>query len=124
MRNFRRFLLFILIFLGHSTGYGLYFNSPSVLEPRKTTFSLAPYITFDHEGGLFLINDYGLIRDLNTVLKAGWIRTGINQFYAGAELKYLILEHFGGTDNFTILLGGHYVSNFGMDLGLALGNEY
>lgn len=122
---FRRFWSHILMLLLFCTPcYALFFNSASVLDPRKTVLGLAPYAALGGEWGLFLVNEYGILEKLNSVLRLGFVRRGASDLYAGLELKYLLFRFFSGSDNFSLLAGGHYSHCGVLDAGIVLGNEF
>ncbi len=116
-------IIFILVCYT-SISYGLFFNSPSLLEPKEVFFSLSPYYAANNNWGIYVMNTLGIIKRLNSNIKLGYDHYLTDELYIGIEAKILLFESFGGTDNFSLNLGGHYRKKSGLDLGMSFGNEY
>lgn len=127
----QKIILILLFFWFCSRSYGLNFDSPRLLKQSDADISVAAFLEDNFNFGLFLINDYGIVDRLNSIIKLGFIPSyksvGSDMLYAGIEGKILIAERFGGTDNFTVKLGGHYKqrkSIMGLDLSVCVGSMF
>lgn len=87
--------------------------------------ALSTFIDADAYFGFLGSTDFGISDRLNSVIKIGYTREEEGSVYLGLEGRILILKRLGGTDYFTLTLGGHYnKENPGVDLGLSIGNIF
>ncbi len=130
MKYTKTLFLLLLIFLLNSVAYGLTFDSAKVLEKGQVSFAIASYLADGRIGtktayfGALLINEYGVMDSLNSVVRLGYCMEEEAVVYAGLEGKILLTERFGGTDVFTLNIGGHYKKNVGVDLVISAGNFF
>jgi len=118
------FLIFFLFFCIKSSGFSQIFNSPNLLEKKKINLSTGSFLDGGLHFGLFVINEYGILDWLNSVVKLGFVKKEDNLFYGGVEARFLIARRFGGTDWMALSVGSHYTKNVGIDLSLFAGNKF
>jgi hypothetical protein len=125
--------------------YGLNFNSSGTLPKGDLDLAIGTYISsgLDKDSpyfGFLLMNDYGLFDSLDTVVKAGYIIDAAYSYtektnfsfdrkkegmpYAGLEFKILLADRFGGTDKWSMNIGGHFTKNVGIDISMTLGSTF
>ncbi len=131
MKYIRILLILLLILFFNNQVYSLNFNSPGALKQNDISISLASFIEHDGNFGVLLINDFGVIDWLNPIIKIGFTPVydvvGKETVYLGLETKIMIWERFGGTDKFSVYMGGHYKLRnevSGLDLGISIGSTF
>ncbi len=118
-----QYVLLLLLFLVTKPGFGLNYNSPALLEKGDLSVASSVYIDDNAYYGILLNSDYGFSSYFNPVVKIGYQHSGRGDIYLGLEGKILLAERFGGTDYFTIYLGGHYYNEIaGIDFSISIGN--
>ncbi len=131
MKYIRILLILFLILFFNNQVYSLNFNSPGALKQSDINISLAASIEHNGNFSALLINDFGIMDWLNSIIKIGVAPTyeeiGSETMYLGLETKIMIWERFGGTDKFSLYLGGHHkLKNkvSGVDLGISIGSTF
>ena len=117
-------IIFFIFLINCSFIRSMSYNSVALLKKSKVSLSIGSYLDAESGFGFLLINDIGLLNRLNSIVRLGVVKQKETAFYAGLEGKILVLNKFGGTDKLSIILGGHYNKNMGIDTALLIGNTF